>query len=614
MTYVWKLQLHEWAWAAGGVFTFFACLISFWHMRNHYMLNQELHLLRYTLRVLAMVPIYAIEAYLALTVNQFEFFITLARESYEAWAVYSFFALLYALLILSRKPIVFPPHPWPMNHFCKPWDNEKLLMHRIQAGIMQYVVIKLFTAALTFILEIFDMYHDGEFRLDGGYPYIAFVVNVSQMWALYCLVMYYLAVKDVLGDYRPGYKFLCIKGVVFVTWWQGVGISGLVYIGTIEASKTYTVEGVAKGLQAFAVCFEMMVAALIHIYAFPSQEYAHIPHHGQQKGKRKLNKVFSVRDGARTIQRVLAGPSAIPDRPMDDIETTSEMKALASSHHLSSTDRIVAIDVGTTAVCTAVFLSGHVDIVPSDGGAHSLPAFVAFNDTEPLVGAAAKKQLDLDPQNTVYATKRLIGRKYKEESVQHDKKLLPFEIFDSSGKASIRVDNLGASQEFDPEEVQSMILKKVKLDAQKFLGADITHVVLTVPAAFNKEQRTASSNAAKEAGLKAVTILDEPVAAAYAYGLHKKKRTEGSGPLRVMVFEFGGGTSCASVLFIQNGKCTVEGSRANPWLGGDDINAKMVAIFLDSIKSAQGKDLSGDAKALLALREVGILFSRFFFF
>jgi len=162
------------------------------------------------------------------------------------------------------------PFSWCFQHY----DVESgEFMHKTKLGILQYVPIKLACTLATFILNFFDKYRDGEFAWDVGYPYIAFVTNMSQIWAMYCLVLFYHGLQEDLAPIKPLYKFLAVKLVVFFTFWQSVGIAGLVKIGYLQATQTYSTENISGGIQDFIICFEMLVAAICHLWVFPASEF-----------------------------------------------------------------------------------------------------------------------------------------------------------------------------------------------------------------------------------------------------------------------------------------------------------------------------------------------------
>lgn len=215
--------------------SFFSVGISLYFMWLHFESPARHKLLRFIIRILAMVPIYAIEAFIGLVAYKQNFYITTVRQMYEAWAIYSFWGLFNELVVLSRKPLDMPAkHLWPCNHFLAPWNtSERLFEHRVQGGVIQYVIVEMLTSLISLFCNIGGVYGDGEFSAKVAYPYIAFVVNCSQMYALYALVMYYLAVRKPLAEFNPGFKFICIKGIVFVSFWQGIVIAGFVYIGTV---------------------------------------------------------------------------------------------------------------------------------------------------------------------------------------------------------------------------------------------------------------------------------------------------------------------------------------------------------------------------------------------
>jgi heat shock protein 5 len=185
---------------------------------------------------------------------------------------------------------------------------------------------------------------------------------------------------------------------------------------------------------------------------------------------------------------------------------------------------VIGIDLGTTYSCVGVFREGRVHIIANDQGNRITPSYVAFTDTERLIGDAAKNQASLNPENTVFDVKRLIGRKFTDKTVQHDKKLLPFNIVNKNGKPYIEVEIKGQKKEFAPEEVSAFILQKMKEIAESFLGKEVKNAVVTVPAYFNDAQRQATKDAGTIAGLNVLRIINEPTAAAIAYGLDKKRQ------------------------------------------------------------------------------------------
>src|SRR6056297_48573 len=202
----------------------------------------------------------------------------------------------------------------------------------------------------------------------------------------------------------------------------------------------------------------------------------------------------------------------------------------------------------TSDSCVGVYKNGKVEIIPNDQGNRVTPSYVAFADSERLIGDAAKNQASLNPSNTVYDAKRLIGRRFTDAAVQHDMKLWRFGVVPSEGKPMIQVEVAGAKKTFSPEEISAMVLIKMKETAEAFLGKTVKNAVVTVPAYFNDAQRQATKDAGTIAGLNVMRIINEPTAAAIAYGLDKK-----SGEKNILVFDLGGGTFDMSLLTIDNG-------------------------------------------------------------
>jgi len=261
----------------------------------------------------------------------------------------------------------------------------------------------------------------------------------------------------------------------------------------------------------------------------------------------------------------------------------------------------VGIDLGTTYSCVGVWQHDRVEIIANDQGNRTTPSYVGFTDTERLIGDAAKNQVAMNPLNTVFDAKRLIGRKFSDAAVQSDIKLWPFKVFSGAGeKPMIQVDYKGETKDFGAEEISSMILIKMKETAEAFLGKDVKNAVVTVPAYFNDSQRQATKDAGTIAGLNVMRIINEPTAAAIAYGLDKKGGT--SGERNVMIFDLGGGTFDVSLLTIEDGIFEVKATAGDTHLGGEDFDNRMVNHFTQEFKRKFKKDITGNARALRRLR------------
>ncbi|XP_047983677.1 heat shock cognate 70 kDa protein-like [Salvia hispanica] len=262
--------------------------------------------------------------------------------------------------------------------------------------------------------------------------------------------------------------------------------------------------------------------------------------------------------------------------------------------------RAIGIDLGTTYSCAAVWKHGHVEIIPNDRGNRTTPSYVAFTRTERLVGNAAKDQVALNPTNTVFDAKRLIGRKFSDPMVTSDMKLWPFKVIPHPNidKPMIEVSYKGEKRQFSAEEISSMVLSKMKDVAEAYLGSSVKNVVITVPAYFNDSQRRATKDAGNIAGLNVVRIINEPTAAAIAYGLDKG----GSVAKNVLIFDLGGGTFDVCVATIEADIVEVRVTAGDAHLGGQDFNNRMVNHFVQEFKRINDVDISGNRRALRRLR------------
>merc|ERR1711868_213194 len=260
----------------------------------------------------------------------------------------------------------------------------------------------------------------------------------------------------------------------------------------------------------------------------------------------------------------------------------------------------IGIDLGTTYSCVGVWQHGKVEIIANDQGNRTTPSYVAFTDTERLIGDAAKNQVAMNPTNTIFDAKRLIGRSFNDSSVQSDMKHWPFKVTNVSSKPKLQVEYKSEEKNFTPEEISTMVLIKMKETAESYLGQEVKDAVVTVPAYFNDSQRQATKDAGVIAGLNIIRIINEPTAAAIAYGLDKKKT--GDKESNVLIFDLGGGTFDVSILSIEGGIFEVKSTAGDTHLGGEDFDNRLVDHFVMEFKRKHKKDLSGNKRALRRLR------------
>ncbi|KZL83863.1 hsp70-like protein [Colletotrichum incanum] len=265
---------------------------------------------------------------------------------------------------------------------------------------------------------------------------------------------------------------------------------------------------------------------------------------------------------------------------------------------MASGGKAVGIDLGTTYSCVAYYSNDKIEIIANDQGNRTTPSFVGFTDTERLIGDAAKNQVAMNPHNTVFDAKRLIGRKFNDSEVQADMKHFPFKVVEKNGKPNIQVEFKGETKTFTPEEISAMVLTKMRETAESFLGGQVNNAVVTVPAYFNDSQRQATKDAGLIAGLNVLRIINEPTAAAIAYGLDKKAE----GERNVLIFDLGGGTFDVSLLTIEEGIFEVKSTAGDTHLGGEDFDNRLVNHFVNEFKRKHKKDLSTNARALRRLR------------
>mmetsp|Transcript_3408 Transcript_3408/g.7363 ORF Transcript_3408/g.7363 Transcript_3408/m.7363 type:complete len:688 (-) Transcript_3408:367-2430(-) len=261
---------------------------------------------------------------------------------------------------------------------------------------------------------------------------------------------------------------------------------------------------------------------------------------------------------------------------------------------------VIGIDLGTTYSCVGVMKNGQVEIIANDQGNRITPSYVAFTAEERLIGDAAKNQAAMNAANTVFDVKRFIGRKFTDSTVQRDKKLLPFSIVNKNGKPYVSVNVKSEEKTFSPEEISAMVLGKMKGIAEEYLGEKIKNAVVTVPAYFNDAQRQATKDAGIIAGLNVMRVINEPTAAAIAYGLDKKGAEK-----NILVFDLGGGTFDVSLLSIDgSGVFEVKATAGNTHLGGEDFDNRMVNHFVNEFKRKHKKDLTQGSNSARAMRRL----------
>merc|ERR1711868_312875 len=277
------------------------------------------------------------------------------------------------------------------------------------------------------------------------------------------------------------------------------------------------------------------------------------------------------------------------------LNTKSESKMPAATKK----NIAIGIDLGTTYSCVGIWENERVEIIANDQGNRTTPSFVAFNDTERLIGDAAKNQAAMNPKNTVFDAKRLIGRKFSDAAVQSDIKHFSYTVSaGDGGRPQIEVEYKGEAKKFMPEEISSMVLIKMKETAEAYLGGEVKNAVVTVPAYFNDAQRASTKDAASIAGLNCLRIINEPTAAAIAYGLDKGTSSERN----VLIFDLGGGTFDVSLLTIEDGIFEVKATAGDTHLGGEDFDNRLVNHFVQEFKRKHKKDITSNARALRRLR------------
>ncbi|CAH9099279.1 unnamed protein product [Cuscuta epithymum] len=285
-----------WATLIGGFFTLLSLGLSVYLLLEHLSAYKNPEEQKFLIGVILMVPFYAIESFVSLVNPAISVYLEILRDGYESFAMYCFGRYLVACLggeertlefmeregqIGSKVPLLeedgghergIIKHPFPTNLFLKPWKLDRWVYEVIKFGIVQYMIIKAFTAILAVILEAFHVYCEGEFKWNCGYPYLAVVLNFSQSWALYCLIQFYTITKYELYHINPLYKFLTFKSIVFLTWWQGLAIALLCSLGILKSPIAQALQ-LQSSIQDFIICIEMGIASMVHLYVFPAKPY-----------------------------------------------------------------------------------------------------------------------------------------------------------------------------------------------------------------------------------------------------------------------------------------------------------------------------------------------------
>lgn len=331
------IPVHRQAWLIAGLFVLLAVPVTVYEVAMHLEYFSRPRLQIYVIRILWMVPIYAVDAWLALRFKGTRVYLDTLRECYEAYVIYNFFMYLLAYLheeygdvaayFSTKDPV---PHQVGLQWFVDPWPMGADFFWKCKQGVLSYVILRPLMTAINVFATLCGVYGDSSFRFDRVYIYTAAITNISQCWALYCLVLMYTACHDELQPIRPLSKFLVVKSVVFFSWWQSVGINILVATGVITATEfaKYDVDDISAGLQDFLICVEMFIAALAHAYSFPPRDYLD-PTHPKIGFIKSIKVMFDVRDVVDDVQYAVD----------DTVQRTSDNVAAAGRHAWRATQR-----------------------------------------------------------------------------------------------------------------------------------------------------------------------------------------------------------------------------------------------------------------------------------
>lgn len=282
MTEYYGVERHLWAFIIAGITSLFSVILSIHSIIQQIKYNYNPILKQYIIRIIAMVPIYSIIAYIGLINKNYTYLYDTVRECYEAYVIYSFFAFLLAYLSKGKTYLEYInnnnnnneiEHLFPMKYFLPKWTSGRVFLQNTMFGTLQYVIVKLLCGLSIFVFSFFDMYEADNLSFDNSRVYIVIIASISQFYAMYCLILLYNQYKEELKNIKPFLKFISIKSVVFLTFWQGILISLLVKINIITSTQTYTTEQSSEGLQDFIICIEMFIASIFHKYAYPAKEF-----------------------------------------------------------------------------------------------------------------------------------------------------------------------------------------------------------------------------------------------------------------------------------------------------------------------------------------------------